>query len=110
MKKTYTVEISQELANYLQRLQLEVDTHLSVIDRLFTNHKDDPDDSVFESIPWKKYNKELQDVQAEYNLAKDQMSSELKPIVQEKEGREDVNFNWKIDDFTSLKAEITVLD
>lgn len=110
--KTYEVEISQELANYLQRLGYEVDTRLSIIDRLFTNHKDDTDASVFESVPFKTYSKQLEDVQAEYNMAKDKMTEYLRPLVAETEGvpEEEVLFDWRIDDFNSLKATIIVHD
>ena len=108
--KTYTLKINQELANYLQRLGYEVDTRLSIIDRLFTNHKDDTDASVFESVPFKTYSKQLEDVQAEYDMAKNQMTEYLKPIVAEKEGIsvDEVLFDWRIDDFNSLEAKIMV--
>lgn len=106
--KTYELSINQETANYLQRLQLDVDTRLSVIDRLFTNHKDDTDTSVFESAPWKKYNQELQEATAQYKEAKDALSKYLMPVVQKKEGSEDVSFDWLIEDFSSCKVKITV--
>lgn len=108
--KTYKIEITQELANYLQRLGLEIDTRLSIIDRLLTNHKDDPDASVFESVPWKTYMKELEEKQAEYELAKTQMSNYLIPLIAEKEGRNDVMFDWKIEDFSILEATIIIKD
>lgn len=106
--KKYILPISEDLANYFQRLEYDIDTRLSVIDRLFTNHKDDKDASLFESVPFKTYSKQLEDVRAEYNLAKDDFTKSLIPIIKEKEGTEEVNFDWKINDFSVLEVEITV--
>ena len=108
--KTYVLPIGEEMVNYLQRLGYEIDTRMSVIDRLFVNHKDDTDDSLFKSVPWKTYMKQLEEVQVEYNEAKDQLTKELIPFVQEKEGKQDVHFDWKIEDFSTKEVKIIVND
>ena len=54
--------------------------------------------------------KELEEKQAEYELAKTQMSNYLIPLIAEKEGRNDVMFDWKIEDFSILEATIIIKD
>ena len=109
MKETFYLSISQEVCNYLQRLGTAVDARLEVINRLFTSHKDDKDDSVLTSIPFRTYQKEYEDLNAEYSLAKDKLSEELRVIVEEKVGRKDVGFNWTIEDFNSEKVKIDII-
>ena len=106
--KKYTLPVSEETVNYFQRLEYDIDTRLSVIDRLFTNHKDDKDASLFDSVPFKTYSKQLDDVRAEYALAKDEFTKSLIPLIKEKERRDDVDFDWKINDFSTLLVEITI--
>lgn len=109
MKKTFYLPISQEMCNYLQRLSTAIDARLEVINRLFTSHKDDTDDSVLTSIPFRTYQKEYEDLNAEYSLAKDKLSEELLPIVKEKIGNENVTFNWQIEDFNSAQVRIDIV-
>ena len=104
----FYLPISQETANYLQRLTFEVDGRLEVINRLFTTHATDTDDSVLSSVPFKKYHTEFNELNAEYNLAKDELGKELRPIVEEKVGIKDVSFEWLIEDFNSNQVKITI--
>lgn len=106
--KSYYIEISQETVNYLQRLDYEISTRTQIIDRMMTNHKDDNDASVFESVPFQTYMKQLEEKNAEYTEAKNRLTKHLIPLVQEKEGKQDVIFDWNIEDFSELKAKITV--
>lgn len=108
MKNTFTLKVENKLVDYLQRLGFDIDSRLAVIDRMFMNHKDDTDASVFESIPWKKYSKELEDVQAEYSIAKDEFSKLLIPIVEKETGVSGVSFNWKIENFKDGEVIITI--
>jgi hypothetical protein len=111
-EKEFTVEISEDAANYLQRFDIDIDTRLSVIDRLFYNHKDDEDTSLFDSSAYKKYTKELEELRFQYNIAKNEFTEKLMPIVAEKVGVpvEEVKFNWRIDDFLANEAIITIID
>ena len=108
MKNTFTLKVENKLVDYLQRLGFDIDSRLAVIDRMFMNHKDDTDASVFESIPWKKYSKELEDVQAEYSIAKDEFSRLLIPIVEKETGVSGVSFSWKIENFKDGEVIITI--
>ena len=110
MKKQFTIVVQNEVVDYLQRLGYDIDSRLAVIDRLFTTHKDDTDASVFSSVPFKTYSKELEELQAEYAMAKDEFSEILKPIIQEKLGIPDVTFEWKIVNFKDAEVVITVID
>lgn len=108
--KTYYLPMNQETADYLQRLGYDVDTRHSVIDRLLTNHKEDTDASVLESVPFKKYHEELEHAVTAYEEAKKKFSANLMEIVKEREGKEEVTFDWRIEDFNSLQVKIVVHD
>lgn len=107
---TYHLKISEETANYLQRLQFEVESRHAVIDRIITNHKEDTDASVLESVPFKRYHKQLEESEIAYALAKDEMTKKLIPMVQEKENNQDVTFDWRIEDFSACEVIITIRD
>lgn len=109
MKKSFYLPVSQETCNYLQRLGVGVDARLEVINRLFTSHKDDPDDSVLTSVPFQTYQKQYEELNAEYAMAKDTVSNELRPIVEEKVGQTGISFNWTIEDFNSQQVKIDIL-
>ena len=104
----FTLPVSQETCDYLQRLGMGIDARLAVIDRIMTIHANDTNDSVLESKPFKKYHAEFEELNAEYTQAKLEFEKELKPIVFEKVGKE-VDFNWLIKDFLSQEVEITIL-
>lgn len=107
----FTLNITNEMTNYLQRLGLEIDTRMSVISNMFEMHKDDTDTSVFDSVPWKKYYSELENVKNEYEIAKLKFGNEvLKPAIAEKIGYETNNFNWKIEDFSTNEVHIEVIE
>ena len=105
---TFTLPVSQETCDYLQRLGMGIDARLAVIDRIMTIHANDTNDSVLESKPFKKYHAEFEELNAEYTQDKLEFEKELKPIVFEKVGKE-VDFNWLIKDFLSQEVEITIL-
>jgi hypothetical protein len=106
-KFALTLEES-EVFNYLNRLHLDVESRMFVIDRMFDSHKNDTDTSLFDSVPWKAYMSELETTRAEYSMAKDEFSKMIYPIVQEKTKVEDVAFDWNIKDFMQRKVEITL--
>ena len=105
---TSTLPVSEETCNYLQRLGMGVDARLEVINKIFTNHANDADDSVLESKPFKKYHSEFEELNAEYTQAKVEFENEIKPIVYEKAGN-GANFRWSINDFLAKEVVITIL-
>jgi len=106
--KTYKISVSQEVNNYLQRLNYEIETHLMIINKIFEMHKNDVDVTLFDSEIWKKYQQELVETKIELDTAKDNLSSELIKRVQEIEKREDVNFDWSIDNYLIPEVRIIV--
>ena len=104
---TFTLPVSQETCDYLQRLGIGIDARLLVIDRMFSNHANDTDASVLNSKPFEKYHSEFEELNAEYTMAKLKFSEELKPIVYEKMGGV-VDFTWNITNFLSKEVIVTV--
>lgn len=106
---TFYLPISQETCDYLQRLSIEREGKLEIINRLFSNHAKDTNDEVLTSIPFKSYEKEFRMVNAEFDLAKRELSNELTPVVQKTSGIENVKFNWEIEDFSVPKVRIDIV-
>lgn len=106
--KEFKIEVDQEAMNYLQRLSFEVEGRLEVINRLFTNHANDTDASVLTSVPFKTYQKEFEEANASYNIAKDEFGKKIRPIVESTVGQTDIDFDWMIEDFTQPYVKITV--
>jgi hypothetical protein len=106
--KMFKITIPQELVDYVQRLGRDVDSRVYLIDRMFYNHRNDEDTNMFDSVPFKKYQKEFEELKAEYDMAVSKLGEKLIPFVTEKTGIEDPKFDWKIDDFASLEVEITM--
>ena len=104
---TFTLPVSQETCDYLQRLGVSIDARLLVIDKIFSNHANDVNAAVLDSKPFQKYHSELEELNAEYTQAKLKFTEELKPIVYEKMGGV-VDFTWNITDFLSKEVIITV--
>lgn len=108
---TYTVEIKQEQADYLQRLGNEVDSKVFLIDRMFANHATDTDTSMFDSVPFKHFMGEYEKARFAWETAKTEFQhGYLDAAVKEITGRDNVNYSWKIDDFLSLKCEVTIVE
>ena len=97
-----------DIVSELRALNYDIETRMAVVDRLFTNHKDDVDNSIFESVPYKQYTKELQNLYVAFDAAKDKFGKEIvMPIVEEKIGKSETSFDWNLD-FQSLKVTVTV--
>ena len=108
--KEFYVDINPEQGNYLQRLGLEVDSKLFLIDRMFSNHANDTDTILFESIPFKYYHQEYEKAYQAYSLAKEEFKNTyLVPLVQQHLNTvEKVNFSWVIEDFLSNQCKIII--
>ena len=108
--KKFTVDITEEQANYLQRLGNEVDSKVFLIDRMFANHAQDTDTALFDSVPFKHYMKEYEKAQFEWEQAKlEFQNTYLNDKVKEATGLEDPKYNWQINDYLSLKCEVTLI-
>ena len=109
--KNFTIELKQEMVDYIQRIGYEVDTRVYLIDRMFDMHKNDTDTSLFDSLPFKKYHSELEAKKAEFDMAVRKLGDEvIEPIVCEKLGKNIVKFNFEIPDFNNPLVHITVLE
>ena len=103
-KKVLTFEVDSKYASQLQELGAAIDVKRSVIDTMFTNHRNDSDSSVFESPAFKTYENSLKDITKDYEALKNEyQESVLKPQVIDAVG--DVSFTWNIDFF---KGVVTV--
>ena len=106
----FKVKMTQEQANYLQKLGIEVDAKAFLIDRMLANHTQDTDTSMFESAPFKHFMKEFENAHMSFELAKEEFRREwLDKAVKEKTGLENVQYNWMINDYSSLECEVTLL-
>lgn len=102
--KQIKIIVTQEMIDYLQRLNFEVQTREEIITKLIEMHKDDTDASLFVSKPFVKYSEELARVKAEYELAKIEVEKLYIPKVLY--GVHE--YNWNID-FTTNEMTIDVL-
>ena len=108
--KNFVIQISEEQANYLQRLGAEVDSKVFVIDRLFANHANDTDTQLFDSVPYKHYMHEYEKAHLAWETAKQEFEKTvLRPIVAERTGIKEPAFSWMIDDFVSRECKITLV-
>ena len=104
------VNVTQEQINYLQRLGQEVDGKIFLIDRIFANHVNDTDTALFDSIPFKHFMKEYENAQAAWEFAKQEFQSGyLDAKVKEIVGKDDIKYTWSINDYSSLKCEVTLI-
>lgn len=110
MNKTITINISEEQANYLQRLGAEVDAKVFLLDRMFSNHATDTDTILFDSIPFQHYMEQYREAVTAYDLAKQEFQNSYLDPIMKKDYGEDVKYNWSIDDFLSLECKVTVID
>lgn len=102
--KKIEINVTQEMVNYLQRLNYEVFTREEIIAKLLEMHKDDTDDSLFVSKPFLKYSEELSRVKAEYEMTK--LEVEKLYVPSELYGKH--QYNWSVD-FTTNIMTIDVL-
>jgi len=102
--KKIKISVTQDMVNYLQRLNYEVFTREEIITKLLEMHKDDTDDSLFVSKPFLKYSEELSRIKAEYEMAK--LEVEKLYVPEELYGKH--QYNWSVD-FTTNIMTIDVL-
>lgn len=110
MEKKFIIDITEEQANYLQRLGAEVDAKIFLIDRMFANHVSDTDTALFDSVPFQHYMKEYEKAnfvweQAKLEFRKTFLDEKVKEIT----GLDNPSYNWTINDYLSLKCEVTLV-
>lgn len=104
--KKFEINVTQEMVNYLQRLNFEVQTREEIITKLIEMHKDDTDDSLFVSKPFLKYSEELSRVKAEYEMAK----LEVEKLYIPKELYGQHQYNWSVDFSTNVMTIEVICD
>ena len=110
MDNKFIIKLQEDQVNYLHRLNIEMDGKTFLIDRIFSNHAKDTDASVIESIPFKHYMKEFEELHAEYELAKLEFERTIvSPEVMKRTNNEDARYSWEIKNFASLECEVTLL-
>lgn len=109
MKKEFTVKITEDQANYLQRLGTEMEAKAYLIDYMFANHANDKNTTMFESVPFKYYEKQYEEAVAAFNLAKQEFQHGYLDGIVYKEMGYKADYSWAIDDYLSLNCKITVL-
>ena len=75
---------------------------------MFENHKTDTDNSIFTSVPFQAYQKELIEYRRAYDKEVERLGEKLIPMVQEYLGIDEIDFDWRVEDFSKLEVEITV--
>lgn len=103
MSQNFYVSITQQQANLLQRLGMEVDSKMFLIK--FLSQENGSSEIL------KKYIEEYEKAFAEFQLAKqalqtDYLTSEVKKIT----GLEHPEYKWSINDYNTLECKITVLN
>ena len=77
--KKFTVEVNQELVNYIERLSYEESSYKDVIMTMLEAHKGDPDGSTIDNPVFKAYQEKYSRAKAEYELAKQKVTDEYIP-------------------------------
>lgn len=103
MVQTFYISITQEQANMLQRLGMEVDSKMFLIKFLI---QENGSSEILE-----KYIKEYEKAFAEFQLAKQSLQTDyLTDQVKQKTGLEHPEYKWSINDYNTLECKITVLN
>ena len=109
MEKNFKLKLTEEMVKDVQTLGAEVDARVYVIDSMFDTHKTDTDNSIFASVPFNMYQRELVLYKQKYDQAVKELGDKyIIPMVREHLGVDNVDFDWRIDDFTTLEVDITL--
>ena len=93
MSKTVIVKIEQELSNYIEGLQVEVNARENIVKSILTTPGCEINKALFD-----EYHKEYTDFKAEYEKAKEQVQLQYMPT--EFQGH---NVTWSLD-FTTCEV------
>lgn len=73
------IKITGELSNYIERLYREYIGKKDIITTLFELHKYDKDSSIFESVPYKHYEKLFDEAKFAYDTAMTEINNTIVP-------------------------------
>lgn len=79
MSKTMTLEVNQELVNYIERLSYEEASYKDIILTMLEIHKGDADGSAVDNPVFRAYQEKYSKAKAEYELAKERITKEYIP-------------------------------
>ena len=79
VEKVFNLKLTEDMVRELQVLGAEVDARAYVIDSMFENHKTDTDNSVFTSVPFQAYQKELIEYRRAYDKEVERLGEKLIP-------------------------------
>ena len=65
-KRNFKLQLTEDMIAEVQALGAEVDARVHLIDAMFENHKNDPDDSVFTSPAFVSYQRGLTEYKKKY--------------------------------------------
>lgn len=100
--RKFTIELPTQVSEELERASMEVNARQAVIDRFLERHIDDSDGSAIDSKPFQYFMSLLAQSEAEFNMAKDEVTREYIPAFLENHEAE-----WSLD-FSSHIMTITV--
>lgn len=93
--------INQDVANYIQRIIFEIDNKVFIIDRMFSNHKEDDDASLlFENRLFIKYMNEYRALRYEYSVLTGLINKQILDFL----NKNNYTYNtvdWSITDFSN---------
>lgn len=102
--------INQEVANYIQRIMFEMDNKIFIVDRMFTNHKDDEDASLLlENRLFVKYMHEYKELRFQYVELTNLINKQILDFLN-KNNYKFKRIQWNINDFYSKRELIIDLD
>ena len=102
--------INQEVANYIQRIMFEMDNKIFIVDRMFTNHKDDEDSSLlFENRLFQKYMHEYRELRLQYVELTNLINKQITEFLNKNNYKYN-KITWHINDFYSDRYLIIELD
>lgn len=93
MKEVKRIKLEEADLNYLQRLNFEVGARNNVITTLIENHAADNNDAVLTSPAFQTYSRQLSELTAEFELAKQQIGAKYVP----QEYRTNSAAVWEVD-------------
>ena len=105
-----TIDISPEQAAYIQRLGVDVDNQIFILDTLLSNHASDTTDEILHSDTFQHYYDEYEKYKYSLELAKGEFQHNyLDLVLTDMFGHKVRNYKWVIEDFLSLECEVTIL-
>lgn len=111
MTTEFTILLTPEQINLLQRAGNEVDTKVFILDKLFSNHINDTDTELFNSKSFKYYMDLYEQAYITWRLTVRLIEQNaILPVTQQVTGIQKPNFNWAIEDYVARECKVKVMD